>query len=60
MSFINIDKLHPRHLAKSTESEQDFVIRMMKGDFENHMGMSFERFCQIYKKTLEDEPEKLI
>lgn len=60
MSFINISKLAPVKTRGTNETEQQMVIRMIKGDFEKFTGIPFDRFCQIYKKTLQDEPEKLI
>ncbi len=63
MAYIGIERLHPTSLKlgkKLTESEQQLVIRMIKGDFEQLIGISFGKFLEIYKKTLEEEPEKLI
>ena len=60
MSFINISKLAPVKTRGTNETYQQLVIRMIKGDFEKFTGLSFDRFCEIYKQTLENEPEKLI
>ena len=44
----------------SPESDEDRVVRMLKGDFEIIMGMSYERFIEIHKYLIEHHPEKLI
>ena len=37
-----------RSLAKrSSESDEEFVIRMLKGDFEKIAGVSFDKFYEI-------------
>lgn len=45
---------------KKTESDEDKVVRILKGDFEKKFGMSFEKFIEVYNKLLDDSPEKLI
>lgn len=42
------------------ETDEEKVIRLMKGGFEKHHGITFERFIEIYHCILEKSPEKLI
>lgn len=42
------------------ESNEEFVLRMMLGDFERHMGMSYDEFHSIRIDIIENYPEKLI
>ena len=45
---------------KPIETEEDKVIRLLKGDFEKKTGITFERFIEVYNSILEKNPEKLI
>lgn len=42
------------------ETDNDVVIRFIKGDFEKVTGMSFDKFKDVYMDILEKNPEKLI
>ena len=42
------------------ETEEEFVIRMLKGDFEKHMEMPYSTFEAIRRHLVDNHPEKLI
>lgn len=42
------------------ETDDQKVIRILKGDFEKKFGMTFEKFIETYHRLLETSPEKLI
>jgi len=42
------------------ETNEEKVIRLIKGGFEEQHGISFEEFQKVYKEILENNPEKLI
>lgn len=46
--------------TKKTETTKAKVIRLLKGDFEKKLGISFETFIETYNKILEESPEDLI
>ena len=48
--------------AKSVavETDEQKVIRILKGDFEKKFGMTFEKFIEVRESILEHNPEKLI
>lgn len=48
--------------AKSApvETDEQKVIRILKGDFEKKFGMTFEKFIEVRETILEHNPEKLI
>ncbi len=45
---------------RSSETDEEFVIRMLKGDFEKHMGVSHSTFETIRRDLIENHPEKLV
>ena len=45
---------------KPIETEEEKVIKLLKGDFEKKTGITFERFIEVYNSILENNPEKLI
>lgn len=45
---------------KPPETKEEKVVRCLKGDFEKLIGMSFDEFCEIRNKIIEEQPEKLI
>ena len=45
---------------RSFETNEDFVVRMLKGDFEKHMGIEYSEFEKVRNHLVENEPEKLI
>ncbi len=53
---IEVDEI----VSYSVETDEELVIRMLKGGFEKHMGMSYQKFATIHKQLLENHPEKLI
>lgn len=42
------------------ESDEEKVVRIIKGDFENIFGISLEKFNEVYHNILKNCPEKLI
>lgn len=42
------------------ETDEEKVIKILKGDFEKKFGMSFEKFIDIYNNIINTSPEKLI
>lgn len=42
------------------ETDEDKVVRILKGDFENKFGMTYEKFIEMYNEILKKNPEKLI
>lgn len=42
------------------ETKEQKVIRMLKGDFEKYIGMSYAEFEEIKNNLIENNPEKLI
>ena len=42
------------------ESDEEKVLRIIKGDFENIFGISLEKFNEVYHNILKNCPEKLI
>lgn len=42
------------------ESDEEKVVRIIKGDFENIFGISLEKFNEVYQNILKNCPEKLI
>ena len=42
------------------ETDEQKVIRILKGDFEKKFGMTFEKFIEVRETILEHNPEKLI
>ncbi len=46
--------------AAPKETDDQKVIRILKGDFEKKFGMTFEKFIETYHGLLETSPEKLI
>lgn len=42
------------------KTKEERVIDIVCGGFEKHFNMSLDEFNDIYKKILEDDPEKLI
>lgn len=57
-----IDRGYLDHLLKQqpVETEDQKVIRILKGDFEKKFGMTFERFVEVRERLIETHPEKLI
>lgn len=45
---------------KPAETDEQKVVRILKGDFEKKFGMTFEKFIETYQRLLETSPEKLI
>ncbi len=60
MALINAVEYLKMHGLYVNESNEDFVVRMLKGGFEEQMGMTFEEFCRIRNEILQTNPEKLI
>lgn len=60
MSISGITRFAPFVSRMQNESEQDLVVRMIKGDFEKLVGMSFDRFYALYKQTIETNPERFV
>lgn len=57
----NFEDLHKLYYAKpKVETDEAKVIRLVKGDFEKQIGMSFDRFQEILKTIISVNPEKLI
>lgn len=42
------------------DSDEEKVLRIIKGDFENIFGISLEKFNEVYHNILKNCPEKLI
>lgn len=42
------------------ESDEEKVLRIIKGDFEYIFGISLEKFNEVYHNILKNCPEKLI
>lgn len=42
------------------ETDEEKVIRLLKGDFEKQCEISFEKFMEIYTLIVKTSPEKLI
>ena len=42
------------------ETDEEKVIRLLKHDFEENNGISFEKFMDVYHNIVENNPEKLI
>lgn len=42
------------------ETDEEKVVRLIKGDFEEMHGISFSKFQRIYKEILKNNPEKFI
>lgn len=42
------------------ETDEEIVLRLLKHDFEDCCGISFDKFIEIYHEILEQNPEKLI
>ena len=57
-AFKEIFELSDNEVKKETDEEK--VIRILKGDFEETFGMSFDKFIDIYNNLLENNPDKLI
>lgn len=53
-----IRKKRERVLQNETQKEK--VIRILKQDFEENNGISFEEFMSTYNDIIENEPELLI
>ncbi len=53
-----LDKL--AGIQRIVETDEQKVIRLMKGGFEATIGMTFERYCEIRKDIIKNHPEKLI
>ena len=45
---------------RSFETNEEFVVRMLKGDFEKAMGMSYSDFEKTRNHLVENKPEMLI
>lgn len=56
---IDVEILNAVH-KRASETEEETVIRLLKGDFEEETGISFERFMEIYNDIMQRTPEKLI
>ena len=56
--FIEIDKQFI--VPVKYESDEEKVVRIIKGDFENIFGISLEKFNEVYQDILKNCPEKLI
>lgn len=56
--FIEIDKQFI--VPVKYESDEEKVLRIIKGDFENIFGISLEKFNEVYQNILKNCPEKLI
>lgn len=41
-------------------SDEEKVIRLIKGDFEKYCGLSFDDFIKTHDHLLKNNPEKLI
>lgn len=50
----------PGNLRKSCETQKEFVVRLMKTDFERTHGMSFDKFMEVCKDIHENNPEMII
>jgi hypothetical protein len=48
------------YMKPKVETDEAKVIRLVKGDFEKQIGMSFDRFQEILKTIITENPEKLI
>jgi hypothetical protein len=55
-----IDGLMSKYNKKPIETDEEIVIRMLRGDFEKTVGISFGRFFELYRNIVENKPEKLI
>ena len=56
--YIEIDKQFI--VPVKYESDEEKVVRIIKGDFENIFGISLEKFNEEYHNILKNCPEKLI
>lgn len=57
MDSIFIDELNNK---KPVETEEQKVLRILKGDFERQFGMTFDRFIEVRERMLETNPERFI
>lgn len=58
LSIEYVEKL--MGIKRAVETDEQRVIRLMKGGFEATVGMTFEKYCEIRKNLIENYPEKLI
>ena len=42
------------------ETDEEIVIKLLKGDFKKQCGIDFEKFIEVYNDIIENHPEKLI
>ena len=49
-----------KSISMPQESDQDKVVKLLKGGFEKIHGITFERFMEVYYEIVETCPEKLI
>lgn len=45
---------------KKRWDEKELVIKIANGEFENRFGMTHEKFVELYKELVENEPDRLI
>jgi len=43
-----------------SQTEEEKVVKLLKGGFEEKCGITFTKFIEIYHNILENNPEKLI
>lgn len=55
-----INDLLNKYNKPTLETDEEKVIRILKKDFEEKHGMTFDKFIETYQKILEESPEKLI
>jgi hypothetical protein len=60
MSFNGIEILNKFGIKRVKETDEEIVIRMLRGDFEQVVGVPYDKFCEIHKTLVENNPEKLI
>ena len=45
---------------KKRWEEKELVIKIANGEFEKRFGITHERFVEMYKELVENEPDRLI
>ncbi len=58
--FFDSDEYKKLYYCRDKETDEEKVIRIIKGDFEYKFGMTFDKFQDVLKSIMINNPEKLI
>lgn len=57
---MNLPEVSVIRFMPDEPTDEEKVLKILKGGFEKEFGMTYEKFKEIYETILEENPEKLI